>query len=118
MSRLLSENKGSLRNSRREILKPREIKIMVDKVTVLFLSAIMQAIVPCCIPEFCSNLYWVMFFSFNKFDILRATALFTVIFSIPPFRIFPIYIVCDIKNKIMQVYLPILLDKNFQYIYY
>ena len=62
------------------ILKPFAIIIAVDKVTVLLLPLIIHCICPCCIPDCCSKRYWDILFSFNKVEILLATASFTVKF--------------------------------------
>ena len=78
-------NTSSFKNSSNVMPKPRASMITVLKVTVLFLPLMIQAILPCMMPEFCSSRYCVIFFSASNAEMRFATASFTVI-GIPPLR--------------------------------
>lgn len=78
-------NTSSSKNSNNVISKPRASIITVLNVTVLFLPFMIQAMLPCRMPDFCSNRYCDIFFSASNADMRFATASFTVI-GIPPLR--------------------------------
>ena len=72
------EKISSSKNSVSDISNPFASIITVLNVTVLFRPFIIHCILPCCIPDFCSNLYWDISFSCKSRETRLATALFTV----------------------------------------
>ena len=78
------------------------------KVTVLFRPFIIHCILPCCIPDSCSNLYCDISFSRSRLEIRFAIALLTVKL-IPPIRRFnsvdlPTYILYQQMKKNIRRY--------------
>ena len=67
-------NTSSSKNSNNVMSNPRASMITVLKVTVLFLPFMIQAILPCRMPDFCSNRYCDIFFSASNADTRFATA--------------------------------------------